>query len=69
MKKLWNKFLALFVDEFEVTIWVHPLQKTVYIFKTLEVISPTHIKGRLNNNQKFELRTQEKFNYQIRQVK
>jgi len=69
MKKLWNKFLALFVDEFEVTIWVDPLKKTVYRFRSLEVISPNHIKGRLITKQKFELRTQEKFNYQIRQVK
>jgi hypothetical protein len=69
MKDLWYSFLSLFFDEYEVTIWYDPTKKTVYRFKYLEEVTPTVLKGRLVTKENFELKTQDKFNYQIRQVR
>lgn len=62
-------FIALFRNEWEVTIWIAPKDKTFYNFKWLEKCEPKHLKGRLVSGEPFELRTQEAFNFQIRKVK
>jgi hypothetical protein len=61
--------LRLILNEYEVTLWMDPKVKVVYNFKRLSELSPKHIKGRLTSGELFELRTQEPFNYQIRQIR
>ena len=41
------------------------MKKTEYFFRTINKVSPTHIKGKLASGELFELHTQDKFNYQI----
>lgn len=67
--RLWNWIVSLFVDEQVITIWVDPMKKTEYHFRYVETLTPTNIKGKLITGEKFEIRTQEKFNYQVKQVK
>jgi hypothetical protein len=69
VKSFWYWIVALFSNRYEVTIWYDPLKKTVYEFKYLEEVSPNVLKGRLASKEVFELRTQDKFNYQIRQIR
>jgi len=45
------------------------MKKTEYHFRYVETLTPTNIKGKLITGEKFEIRTQEKFNYQVKQVK
>ena len=59
----------LFVNEWEVTLWVDPSKKTVYNFKWLEKCEATHVKGKLTSGEPFELKTQDAFNFQIKKVK
>jgi len=61
--------LKLLLDEYEVTIWVDPKNKSTYSFKKLPEVSANHVKGQLISGEFFEIRTQEPFNYLIRQVR
>ena len=63
---LWVKY---FVNEWHVTIWYDPAKKSVYHFKSISIIEPTHLQGKLTSGEPFELKTQEPFNYQIKKVK
>ena len=67
MTKFWRWLKSLFIKEYQVTIWVDPLKKTEYFFRTINKVSPTYIKGNKKdcNTELFELHTQDKFNYQI----
>ena len=62
----WIKY---FVNEWEVTVWYDPKQKTRYVFKHIEIIGPKKLKGKLVSGEPFELNTQEPFNYQVRKIK
>ena len=63
---LWYKY---FVNEWHVTIWYDPTKKSIYEFKSISIIEPTHLQGKLTSGEPFELKTQEPFNYQIKKVK
>ena len=65
MTEFWRWLKSLFIKEYQVTIWVDPMKKTEYFFRTISKVSPTHIKGKLASGELFELHTQDKFIYQI----
>lgn len=62
----WVKY---FVNEWEVTVWYDPKQKTRYVFKNIEIVGPKKLKGKLVTGEPFELNTQDPFNYQVRKIK
>ena len=47
MTEFWRWLKSLFIKEYQVTIWVDPMKKTEYFFRTISKVSPTHIKGKL----------------------
>lgn len=61
--------VKLLSREYHITIWYDPAKKSTYEFKSIETCEPKHLKGKLVTGEKFELKVQEPFNYQIRQVK
>ena len=65
IEQSWRWCKGFFIKEFEVTIWVDPMKKTVYLFRRLDKVTPTHIRGLFASGELFELHTQEEFNYQI----
>ena len=65
MTEFWRWLKSLFIKEYQVTIWVDPMKKTEYFFRTISKVSQNHIKGKLASGELFELHTQDKFNYQI----
>lgn len=82
-KRLWNWFLSLFIEEFEITVWyvyetiedprgmktVKRKAKTYYKIKEIRKHSNTHIIARDQYNKKFEIKTHLPFDYEIRKIK
>lgn len=62
-------WVKVFVNEWEVIIWLDPQKKTSYEFSHIEIISPKRLKGKLVTGEPFELNTQDPFNYQVRKIK
>lgn len=81
-KKFWDWIKSLFVEEYELTVWyVYEMNedprgmKTVrrksrtYILSDITKRTNKHIVGKESNGERFEIKTVEPFDYQIRKIK
>lgn len=73
LKKLGKWIDEKLEDRYEVTIWMKGQdgkgQVTKYPLKKLQKISQTHLKGVDINDHKIELKTTDKFSYEVKKVK
>lgn len=81
-KRLWEWFIGLFVNEYELIIWFHNETdisqeglKTVrrtrreFLLKSISKSNSKHIKGTDAFGKPFEIKTVEPFDYQIRKLR
>ena len=81
-KRLWEWFVSLFVNEYELIVWFHAETeisaeglKTVkrvsktFLLKAISKKTPKHIKGTDIFGKAFEIKTVEPFDYQIRKLR
>lgn len=61
-------FKTLFTEEYEVTIWYEPTKQTVYNMKKIEKIDSKTLLGVLVTGEKFEMRVQNDFNFQVKKI-
>jgi len=81
-KRLWQWWLSLFIEEYELTVWFHSetvehtdglktikRSSKVFMLKDIDKKTPTHITGKDIFNKSFEIKTVEPFDYQLRKLK
>lgn len=68
MRKLIRWIKDLLLEEYEVKIWSDPKNVSIHKFKKIEKITPTHIIARELDGRRFEVKTVEPFNYQVKKV-
>ena len=81
-KRLWEWFIALFVNEYELTVWFHneteisdrgtkTIKRTMktFLLKKITKKKPTWIVGVDAFGKPFEIKTVELFDYQIRKTR
>ena len=80
-KRLWQWWLSLFINEYELIVWFHAetsetaeglktikrTQKT-FMLKSISKKSPNEIRGKDIFGKDFEIKTVEPFDYQIRKL-
>lgn len=73
LKKLGKWLDDKFEDRYEVTIWMKKADGTpevsMYPLKKLQKLTQMHLKGVDINGHKVEVKTVEKFSYQVKKVK
>lgn len=73
IKKLGKWIDSIFEDRYEVTIWMKKSDGTsevsMYPLKKLQKITQNHLKGVDINGHKVEIKTVEKFSYEVKKVK
>ena len=73
LRKLGKWIDEKFEDRYEVTIWMKKQdgtnETTMYPLKKLQKISQTHLKGIDINGHKVEVKTVDKFSYEVKKVK
>ena len=73
IKKLGKWIDSIFEDRYEVTIWRKKSDGTsevsMYPLKKLQKITQNHLKGVDINGHKVEIKTVEKFSYEVKKVK
>lgn len=81
-KRLWQWWLSLFIEEYELTVWFHAetvehadglktikRSSKVFMLKDIGKKTPTHITGKDIFGKPFEIKTVEPFDYQLRKLK
>jgi len=81
-KRLWQWWLSLFVEEYELTVWFHTetvehadglktirRSSKVFILKDISKKTSTHITGKDIFGKPFEIKTVEPFDFQLRKLK
>ena len=63
-----RKLLNLFKTEYVVVIWYDPSKKSEYRFKKIKKIDSKEISAVTVDGQKFDLKVNDSFNYQITKV-
>lgn len=73
LRKLGKWIDEKFEDRYEVTIWMKRQdgtnEVTMYPLKKLQKVSQTHLKGVDVNDHKVEVKTVDKFSYEVKKVK
>ncbi len=71
----WDWLKRWLTDEYEVTVWFKPGSgmlngdtKKIFKFKRIDKLTNKHIKGVTTDNEKFEIRTIQPFDYNVRKL-
>lgn len=80
-KRLWQWWLSLFKEEYELTVWFHTettvnadglktikRSQKVFMLKNISKKTPTHVVGKDIFGKPFEIKTVEPFDYQVRKL-
>lgn len=81
-RRLWQWWLSLFVEEYELTVWFHTetvehvdglktirRSSKVFMLKDITKKTSTHITGKDIFGKPFEIKTVEPFDFQLRKLK